>query len=218
MLGSGGFLVKVCGMRSPENIAQVALLAPDLMGFIFYPRSPRYAGELPEETIKTLPATISPVGVFVNETTQRVLSICRRYGIGIAQLHGNEPAEQCLELKNEGLKVFKAVGMEESTSWEELRPYCDAVDMFLLDTKTAGYGGSGKKFNWEKLDDYPLRVPYLLSGGLSPDDLDEILASRREMMAGIDLNSRFETAPGIKDPSKLEKFITTLRKEIKERR
>ncbi len=211
----GELAVKVCGMRQAENVAQVALLAPTLMGFIFYPRSPRYAAGMPPAVVRGLPASIRPVGVFVNAPTEEIVSVCRDYGIETVQLHGGETPEQCRELKAAGLSVFKAVGVDADTSWEELRPYCGDVEMFVLDTKTAAYGGSGKKFDWGMLDDYPFDTPYLLSGGISPDDLGDILAGMRPMMAGVDLNSRFETAPGIKDISKLTKFITTLRKEIK---
>ncbi len=205
-------MIKVCGMCDAANIAQVSALAPTFMGFIFYPRSPRYAGGLAPSVVAALPKTIRPVGVFVNETNSTVQTICKDYGIEIAQLHGAESPAQCKDLKAMGLTVFKAIGIDRHTRWDDLRPYCEAIDLFLFDTKTTLYGGSGAKFDWQLLDDYPLPTPYLLSGGISADDVDNVVAAMRPMMAGVDLNSKFETEPGIKDISKLTQFILSLRK------
>lgn len=205
-------IIKVCGMKDEANIRSVACLTPLLMGFIFYRHSPRYAGDLNPEVVKTLPRYITPVGVFVNEDTDEVERVCTRYGITTVQLHGSETPGQCHVLRERGFTVLKAFGIDENTGWEEMKPYEEAADMFVFDTKCGSSGGSGRKFRWSILDSYPLSTPYLLSGGIGPEDSEAILAAMRPKMAGVDLNSRFETSPGIKDIDKLIHLILSLRK------
>lgn len=205
-------MIKVCGMADADNIACVARLTPMMMGFIFYEKSPRYAGRLPEEAVKSLPDFVNPVGVFVDEETEAVIDTCKRYGIGIVQLHGHESPEQCRELKEAGFTVMKAFGISGETDWQEIAPYEGVADLFVFDTATPSKGGSGRKFDWSLLDSYPLATPYLLSGGIGPDDKDAVIGAMRPKMAGVDLNSRFETSPGVKDIKKLTHFILSLRK------
>lgn len=205
-------MIKVCGMKDPDNIRMVGTLTPMLMGFIFYGKSPRDASSLSPEIINGLPEFIRPVGVFVNATEDEIMDKCKKYGIRIVQLHGDETPQYCRDLKSKGLVVFKAVGISPDFDWDRLRRYEDFVDLFLFDNKTPAHGGSGQKFRWSLLDGYTLPTPYLLSGGIGPEDVGEIISAMRPGMAGIDINSRFEDAPGIKNISKLTHFILSLRK------
>lgn len=206
-------MIKVCGMADADNIRQVGSLTPMLMGFIFYEKSPRYAGNLPVEAVASLPDFVNPVAVFVDASIERITEICGRYGIKIVQLHGNESPELCRQLRRLGYTVLKAFGLDESVDWQELAPYDDdAADLFVFDTKTAAHGGSGIKFDWSLLDSYPLETPYLLGGGIGPDDTEAVISAMRPKMAGVDINSRFETSPGVKDIRKITHFILSLRK------
>lgn len=206
-------MIKICGMREPDNIAEVASLAPMLMGFIFYPKSPRNACELDSKTVMSLPGFIRPVAVFVNDDYDHIIDICNRYRFKIVQLHGDESPELCRRLRDSGLTVFKAVSVGSEIDWTSLQQYDGSVDMFLFDNVTpSSHGGTGRKFDWQLLDDYPLSIPYMLSGGIGPDDVDSIVNAMRPGMAGIDINSRFESRPGHKDLHKLINFILSLRK------
>lgn len=205
-------MIKICGMREPENIRDAAALCPMLMGFIFHDKSPRDASGLDPEVVKSLPGYVRPVAVTVDKEYDAVMELCGKYGFGIVQLHGSESPELCRRYKDAGLVVLKAIGVDADTDWEELRVYEGKVDMFLFDTLTPSHGGSGRKFDWSILDSYPLDIPYLLSGGIGADDADRVIAAMRPGMAGVDINSRFETAPGHKDLQALIHFILTLRK------
>ncbi|MDE6353146.1 MAG: phosphoribosylanthranilate isomerase [Muribaculaceae bacterium] len=204
-------IIKICGMRYPENIDEITPLMPMMMGFIFYPGSPRDATGLDESVVKNLPAYIRPVAVTVNKTYDEIIYLCEKYGFKIVQLHGDETPELCQRLKDAGLVVFKAIAVGDSFDRSLLDRYQKSVDLFLFDTKSDKRGGSGKKFSWNLLDSYDLDVPYLLSGGISPDDAEAVIDAVRPGMAGIDINSRFEDTPGHKDLEKLIKFIVKLR-------
>ncbi|MDE5922713.1 MAG: phosphoribosylanthranilate isomerase [Muribaculum sp.] len=199
-------MIKVCGMKEADNIRNVAALTPMMMGFIFYPESPRYAGDLDADVVRSLPGHVRPVGVFVNSEEHEVVGICWRYGIKIAQLHGNESPAMCSSLRRQGFTVFKAVGIATAADFSVLAEYEGCVDMFLFDTKSPLHGGTGCKFDHSLLDKYVLDVPYLLSGGIGPDDVDSVVSAMRPGMAGIDINSRFEIAPGVKNLRALIQF------------
>lgn len=205
-------VIKVCGLRDTDNMRQVASLTPMLVGFIFYKRSPRYVGDPQDDFLSSLPSFVHPVAVFVNASLRQVRNTVDRYGFRIVQLHGNESAGYCAELKKLGLTVFKAVGVSDGMDWESLRVYEGIVDAFVFDTRSRSHGGSGRRFDWRLLDGYRLSVPYLLSGGIGPDNVDDIVAAMRPGMVGIDINSRFETEPGVKNVPELVKFILSLRK------
>ncbi|MCM1337347.1 MAG: phosphoribosylanthranilate isomerase [Candidatus Amulumruptor caecigallinarius] len=209
--GHADRMIKVCGMADPRSIRSVSALAPMLMGFIFYPPSPRNACSLDPQAVQALPSFVTPVGVFVNEDADVIASTCTRYGIDTVQLHGEESPELCGELRSRGLYVLKAFGISQDFDWDRLKPYEDVVEMFIFDTSTPSHGGSGQKFDWSLLDSYPLSTPYLLSGGIGPDDIDAVIAAMRPRMAGVDVNSRFETSPGVKNPLSLATFIAKLR-------
>ena len=205
-------LIKVCGNRDPENIRDVASLTPMLMGFIFVESSPRNALDLDPSAVKHLPEYIRPVGVFVDASESKILQTCERYGLRIVQLHGNETPNMCASLRRKGLTVFKALGLSGQTNWIAMATYCNCVDMFILDSHQGNKGGSGKKFDWSILKTYPFATPFMLSGGIGPNDIEEITSVMRPGMAGIDVNSCFETEPGIKNIFALSKFILELRK------
>ena len=191
--------LKVCGLR--DNIQEVADLSPDYLGFIFYEKSPRFVGldfRMPE-----LSAAAKIVGVFVNERPALIKTMADRHGIDFAQLHGQETPSNCEWLRQQGIGVIKAFAMEEGFNFDQLVPYESVVDYFLFDTKTPGYGGSGKSFSWKILEDYRLNKRYFLSGGLSLENIGELKGIDLSMVQALDVNSRFEIQPGLKDVTKL---------------
>lgn len=204
-------LVKVCGMREAASLAAVSGLEPDFLGFIFAPASPRYAGNaLTPDLVQGLPDRIQRVGVFVNEPTETVLATTRRFGLGVAQLHGQETPAQCAALQATGLRVIKAFGVGEAFDFSVLVPYVPHCDYFLFDTQGPAPGGNGRVFDWRVLENYALPVPYLLAGGLRPEHGPVVQALRLPGLAGVDLNSGMETAPGVKDPARVATFLDGL--------
>jgi len=204
--------IKICGMKISENIRAVATLHPDFMGFIFYPKSPRYAEPLDIVTLNALPKTIKKIGVFVNENLENILTIATKYNLDGVQLHGNELVEMCKELKKAGFIVIKVFPVAEAYNFKVTKAYEGACNYFLFDTKTDAYGGSGVKFNWGMLSEYVGDTPFLLSGGIAPDDAEAILKIEHTKFVGIDLNSKFEVKPGEKDVELLKSFLNEIRK------
>lgn len=202
-------ILKVCG--NVHNISDVAALQPDLMGFIFYNKSPRHISEANVEEVRKLPPGVTGVGVFVDAIETEIESACQRFGLRTVQLHGAESPELCRNLKEKGYTVYKAFGVRDKKDMDAISKYSNSVDMIVLDTKTETHGGSGKKFDWTLLDHYPVKVPYLLSGGISPNDADAICMTVYPWMAGVDINSRFEEAPGLKNISLLIHFIKKIK-------
>jgi len=203
--------IKVCGMRDPQNIASVAELKPDYMGFIFYERTPRYAGNMPPEAVHALPDDICRVGVFVNATYSEICSIADKYRLDMVQLHGDEPAEFCASIRK--LRpVIKSVAIESAGDvgfYAGL--YADVVDYLLFDTRTPLFGGSGQRFDWEVLETYTGDTPFFLSGGVGPEDARCLNDLRLPAMHAVDVNSRFETAPALKNIELLKEFIKTVK-------
>lgn len=206
-------LIKVCGMRDSANIADVAELQPDFLGFIFYPPSPRFAGAglLRPELLRALPASVRKLGVFVDEPIAEVLNTLAVYGLDGAQLHGQETPAECAALRAAGVLVLKSFSVGRVLDLESLRPYEGTCDYYLFDTHGPARGGSGLTFDWELLRDYPLATPYLLAGGLGPEHAAALAALRLPGLVGVDLNSRFEIAPGRKDPVRLQAMLGQLR-------
>ncbi|GAA3967809.1 phosphoribosylanthranilate isomerase [Hymenobacter antarcticus] len=205
-------LVKVCGMRDAAALAEVGALAPDFLGFIFAPRSPRFVGDvLAPELVRALPSGIWKVGVFVNETTENILATARRFGLAAVQLHGQETPAQCEELGEAGLLVMKAFSVGQEVDFTALLPYVPYCDFFLFDTKGAAPGGNGAIFDWNLLSGYNLPVPYFLAGGLGLEHAAELAVLRLPGLVGVDLNSGFETAPGVKDAGRLGQMLLALR-------
>lgn len=203
--------IKVCGMREGENMSEVAALSPDYMGFIFYPPSPRHCGGIDPDLVKGLPAGITPVAVTVNMEVDDIVGLCDKYDIRTVQLHGDESPDTCRELRQRGYRVFKAKGIRDEDSVRDLSQYEGSVDMFVLDTASAARGGSGKKFDWRLLSYYSGSAPFLLSGGIGAEDAEKLMAFEHPCFAGIDLNSRFEKSPGLKDAQLLENFFKQIR-------
>lgn len=199
-------------MKYADNISHLNALKPDFMGFIFYPPSKRFVGldfdksvlnSVADETIKT--------AVFVNATPNEVVEFSHLYGMKAVQLHGAESPEFCATIKASGLTVIKAFGVSAGFDFEILKEFEPEVDYFLFDTQTPQYGGSGQIFDWTLLNSYTLNTPFFLSGGLSLDNLDEIEANAHPQLFALDLNSRFEIEPAIKDIKKLEQAFLMIR-------
>ena len=191
-------------MRDAENICQVEALGIDMMGFIFYPKSSRYVSKHPEY----LPTKCKRVGVFVDEDIEQVKHIAEEFALDLIQLHGSESPEYAQRLRD--WKVIKAFNIATKEDLEATKPYEGLVDYFLFDTKGKSAGGNGEKFNWNVLSNYKGNTPFLLSGGIGPDDAGRIKVFQHPKCIGIDLNSRFETAPALKDINKLKSFIQAL--------
>lgn len=200
-------LIKVCGMTEAENIRDVEELGVDMIGFIFYPKSPRCLCEMPEY----LPAKARRVGVFVNESKENILVYADRFGLQYIQLHGTESPEYCRSLRSSGLHLIKAFSISLPKDMLVISAYKGLCDYYLFDTKTPQYGGSGNQFDWNLLHRYNGNTPFLLSGGINPYSVKAIREFHHPKLAGIDINSRFETAPGIKDVERIEKFVQELR-------
>ena len=195
--------IKVCGMKFPENITAVAALQPDYLGLIFYPHSPRFVGYEPNEALTELRLPAKKTGVFVDKDFSTIKSLIRKYNLDVVQLHGSESAETCAALRKT-VEVIKAFGVDENFDFDLLKAYENNVDYFLFDTKTLVYGGSGKVFDWRVLENYTLNTPFFISGGLSNENISSVLQFQHPAFYGLDLNSQFEDAPGIKNIKKLE--------------
>jgi phosphoribosylanthranilate isomerase len=193
--------IKVCGMRDHANIKAVATLLPDYMGFIFYEKSKRYVGR--NYLVPELNGSIVKVGVFVNQSTKEIVELSKENGIDHLQLHGIELPTQCAELKKIGYTIIKAFSMSDDFDFNRLKVFRSVVDNFLFDTKGEGYGGTGKPFNWDVLEKYGQEVPFFLSGGISLLNAEKALRIRDMNIHALDVNSGFESEPGVKDVTKL---------------
>ncbi len=218
-------------MKFTENMQQVAALQPDYLGFIFYEKSKRnFEGIIPE-----LPKEIKKTGVFVNEYIEIVVSLVEEYRLDAIQLHGDESVSYILDLKQQlannralfieenkqikkkknqhyiskkEVEIIKVFGIKNEFNFSALQPYLDVVDYFLFDTKGKERGGNGVKFDWSVLENYPYKKPFFLSGGISLNDLEQlqiVLKSNLPIYA-LDVNSKFESKPGVKKTEELEKF------------
>lgn len=203
--------LKICGMKHPDNLSEVANLEPDYLGFIFYEKSPRYfVDTLPTETVRALPDTVQRVGVFVNASTDYMQQMAERYRLDALQLHGQEPPEQCQALRAMGYKIIKVFSANEAFNFDQLTPYQSYVETFLFDTATPQHGGSGLAFDWSILSGYQLPIPFFLSGGIGLDNIDQAMQINHPQLLGLDVNSRFETAPGRKSIHQLQQLIARL--------
>jgi len=206
--------LKVCGMRQAENIVAILALQPDYLGFIFYPKSSRFVGEeLPAEILNQVPASTQKVGVFVNASVANILEKVSKYKLEAVQLHGEESPAMCLELKNSGLIVLKAFSVDDAFDFNSLKPYEGTCHYYLFDTKGKEYGGNGVRFNWEILKNYTGETPFFLSGGIDLEHAAQIKALELPLLKGIDINSRFELSPALKDSSKVASFFKQMRQQ-----
>lgn len=207
--------LKICGMKDPKNISEAAKLQPDYMGFIFYKKTPRnFDAEIPE-----ISSSIKKTGVFVNEEINVILDKIKKHDLNAIQLHGDETAAFCAELKTllieTSVEIIKVFSVKNDFDFERLKKYETVVDYFLFDTKGKNKGGNGITFNWEILKEYPSEKPFFLSGGIGPEEVEGIKKlkayfqqNRKEnLLYAIDVNSKFEEQPGFKNVEKLEKFF-----------
>jgi phosphoribosylanthranilate isomerase len=206
-----GLKIKVCGMKYIDNINHVSSLSPDFMGFIFYEKSPRSVRGLFKDDLRINRSDIVKIGVFVDENLEEILEKVKKYELHGVQLHGTESEELCYTLRSAGLVVLKAFPISEASDFARTDVYESTCDYFLFDTKTPQHGGSGQKFDWNILNAYKGKTKFFLSGGISVDDAETIKKITHPKLAGVDLNSKFEISPGLKDLKPLTSFIKQLR-------
>jgi phosphoribosylanthranilate isomerase len=198
-------IIKVCGLKLENQIEKLDQVKRiNWLGFIFYKGSKRFV-----ESINGSVKSAKKVGVFVNEDVENLLNIAEINQLDILQLHGEESPEMCKRLKA-NYSIIKAFGMDENFDFSQLANYQENVDYFLFDTKTKGYGGSGNLFDWSILEEYKLNLPFLLSGGISIESLDNIKSFKHKSFIGIDLNSGFENEPGDKNIELVKTFLKQL--------
>ena len=200
--------IKVCGMRERKNCYQlVQEVNPDWMGLIFYSKSPRLVPFESADWLIDLP--LKKVGVFVGEDQSEIRRKTTLFGLSALQLHGGESVEEVKQLKEDTeLEIWKVFGVGENLDWKVMEEFIPHVDRFLFDTATAGKGGSGKTFDWKLLKGYPFEKGFFLSGGLRLEHAAEILELRKDIpqLLGVDVNSGFEIAPGLKNIPDLKEF------------
>ena len=208
-------LIKVCGITSVEQLNELQLIGVDYAGLIFYPPSPRYVGKHKMQASETKEQQISirKIGVFVNEQEGDLLKLVDDWGLEMVQLHGEETPAYCERISKQ-VKVIKAfrVGTVDDI---ELRvsPYSDVVDYFLFDTMGEKYGGTGKQFDWNLVSNKALGKSYFLSGGIGAEldkELNDFASTQKDLYA-VDVNSKFEVSPGIKNMGLIRKFVDSLK-------
>ena len=212
-------------MRDADNIRDISALGVDMIGLIFYPPSPRYvqqfssgAGIIPDYA-PDMGKTLLRVGVFVDDMPQNIVTRVYNYKLDYIQLHGNEPRETLENLRatidpdiKPKIKIIKAISVSSAEDIKKYKEYVGAADLFLFDTKCKTVGGSGELFDWQVLQAYDGDVPFLLSGGIGPDDAERIKNFHHPKCIGIDLNSKFEIEPALKDVEKLKQFLVKVKK------
>ncbi len=194
-------------MREESNILAVEALGVDLMGFIFYPKSPRYVEQLPQ----SMPSKCGRVGVFVNASIESIKSKIEEFELDYVQLHGAESVEFCHSVKSLGVKIIKAFSIDEGFDFGAIIGYSEHCEFFVFDTRCKGYGGSGEKFDWSLLGRYCDKTPFLLSGGIASEGIEELKRFNHPQLIGYDLNSRFETSPAVKSIERLDNFLEQLK-------
>ena len=206
--------VKVCGITQEEQLLKLAETGATFAGLIFYPKSPRYVlRQMTTSQIKK-ENNVNKVGVFVNASVEEVLHVVDECRLHMVQLHGDETPRYCEKIADY-ISVVKAFRISDSDNigWR-IKDYMEVCDMFMFDTEGAGYGGTGKKFDWGKLHDVAVGKPYFLSGGIEPADVEKLksfsLLPEAKGLFAIDINSRFEILPGVKDMERIKKFIQQL--------
>lgn len=212
-------------MRDADNIRDISALGVDMIGLIFYPPSPRYvqqfssgAGIIPDYA-PDMGKTPLRVGVFVDDMPQNIVTRVYNYKLDYIQLHGNEPRETLENLRatidpdiTPNIKIIKAISVSSAEDIKKYKEYVGAADLFLFDTKCKTVGGSGEQFDWQVLQAYDGDVPFLLSGGIGPDDAERIKNFHHPKCIGIDLNSKFEIEPALKDVEKLKQFLVKVKR------
>jgi len=208
--------VKVCGVTLPAQVEAFDEIGVDLAGFIFYPKSPRYmANKIPAEYLRRFKGKIAKVGVFVNLPYVDLMQTVEEYRLDMVQLHGDEIPRYCEQVANY-ITVIKAFRLSDNDPIDWMaKPYDEACDMYMFDTLGAGYGGTGKKFDWNVLKSSALDKLFFLSGGIEPGDEEKLKEFTNEAVAkklfAVDINSKFEISPGVKDLEKVKTFVENLK-------
>jgi len=209
--------VKVCGVTMPSQLEALDEMGVDLSGFIFYPKSPRYmVDKIPADYLRKFKGKIAKVGVFVNMPYEELMRTVEDYRLDMVQLHGDEIPRYCEQVANY-ITVIKAFRLSDNDPIEWMaKPYEEACDMYMFDTLGAGYGGTGKKFDWNVLKNATIDKLFFLSGGIEPSDEEKLKLFVKEEIAkkifAVDINSKFETNPGVKDLEKVRGFVERVKK------
>jgi phosphoribosylanthranilate isomerase len=207
----GKIHIKVCGMKMTANRESLEELPIDYFGFIFYPGSTRFVGNCEAEILfKLLNTPKFRTGVFVDTAPAEIVRTAKKVKLTHIQLHGRETPDECEQIRRKGFKVIKSFSVYPDFDFTVCNSFAGRCNFFLFDTKGKLPGGTGEKFNWEILNRYELNVPFFLSGGISPGDESAILRLNHPAFYGIDLNSGFEDAPGVKDSGKIKLFLSSL--------
>jgi phosphoribosylanthranilate isomerase len=201
--------MKICGMRDPDNIREVAALKPDYMGFIFYAKSPRFFAN---PVIADAHREIVKVGVFVNESEENIMFVTGRNSIRVVQLHGDESPAFCEKLRKLGLDVIKVFRVDRFFNFNQTIDFESVTNYFLFDTKGETHGGTGLRFDWNVLEKYNQRIPFFLSGGLNHENMMDMGHVMQMNLHAIDLNSGLEESPGRKDIKKVKQAFNNLYK------
>lgn len=202
--------IKVCGLTRLDELPRLEAMGVDFAGMIFYPPSPRYIASVPQTApTPSYQGRLRKVGVFVNAPEAWIEWAVKRYDLQVIQLHGDESPAYCARLREKGLNIIKTFPVADDP-FPDTRPYETSCDYFLFDTASLQKGGTGKRFNWQMLHAYQGNIPFFLSGGIGPEHVPEILSLSHPQLFAVDINSRFEIAPGIKNLAQIKQFICQL--------
>lgn len=198
--------LKICGMKYPDNIQEIAALKPDYLGFIFWDKSSR---KFDLDEFPKFDENIKKVGIFVDATLQEIQNKINTFQLDAIQLHGKESVAFCSDLKKENIEIIKAFSVDNDFDFGQLEAYENALDYFIFDTKGKLPGGNGTTFEWQILENYTLEKPFFLSGGIGLTEVEKIKEFLASGLANychaIDINSRFEIEPGLKKHNRFRK-------------
>jgi phosphoribosylanthranilate isomerase len=203
--------IKICGMKYQQNVNDISALPIDYMGFIFYPSSPRFVGELDRNILNNIPNHIQKVAVFVNSSVGEICSIVEQYQFDLVQLHGKESVEDCKYLYEQKINVIKAFSINEKFSFSNIESYTPFCNYFLFDTATNLYGGSGKQFNWNLLENYNYDTPFFISGGIGLSNIESALQFKHSKLFALDINSKIEDSAAFKNIDQAKKIIQKIK-------
>ena len=207
------FRVKICGITQPDQGEAIARLGATALGFICVPQSPRYVSSVQIRSIvESLPVLIDRVGVFANEGIEQIATTVETCGLNVVQLHGSEPPQFCQQLRSRlpQVELIKAFRIRTSDQLAAVLDYQDCVDTLLLDAYVPhALGGTGHTLDWASLQNFRCDRPWLLAGGITPDNVQTALSLLQP--DGLDLSSGVEVAPGNKDLTKVAQLFERLR-------
>jgi phosphoribosylanthranilate isomerase len=196
-------IFKVCGMRDNRNLQELQQVAPDWIGFIFYEKSPRHVSIKPDMS----GISAKKIGVFVDADVSFIKEKIELFKLDGLQFHGSETPSMCAKFRKEELIIIKSFAIDQHFSFAETTSYESVCDYFIFDTKMgSASGGTGQSFDWSLLQKYVGKIPFILSGGISSDSVADLKVFAHPRWAGIDINSRFEIAPGLKNIKLIQSF------------